>query len=94
MAEQYTPEPYDIITYEHSTIIHSDDGVIAEFSCCDHEANARRFVACTHACKGLTTKELEFVASRKDDFDRLFTLCGRAHNASAIISATRRKLAE
>lgn len=91
---EYTPEPYEIIVGPSSTQIHSSDGVIAEFSCCDHEANARRFVACAHACKGLTTKELEFVASRDDDFNRLFHLCGRAHSASAVMAELTRPLSK
>ncbi len=57
MAE--TPAPYELIVGESSTQIHSDDGVIAEFSCCDHEANARRWPACVSACKGIPTETLE-----------------------------------
>ena len=57
MAE--TPEPYELIVGESSTQIHSDDGVIAEFSCCDHEANARRWLACINALVGWPTEALE-----------------------------------
>ena len=92
MNEKHVPEPYEIIAGKSSTLIYSTEGMIAEFSCCDHEANARRWLACVNACKGLATKELEFVGSRDDDFNRLFTLCGRAHSASAAIAAATRKL--
>lgn len=63
MSQQHTPEPWEVSALGGG--LHANDVPICQFfnDCGDdfqnHEANARRIVACVNACAGIPNEQLE-----------------------------------
>jgi hypothetical protein len=96
-AEQHTPTPWKFDRLDHMLKNHPDAVVCGDKG--QHvtdfvkPADARRIVACVNACEGISTDELEAVATNADDVFRLRML---AHYATfrALTNDAREHLAD